>query len=295
MLPFTLRSISDELWGRVDFELIAVNNFCQEAAAQGREEDKGGGQVEGCARFYPWLKPFRYQDKLSHWQAKNFGVQHSTGEFLWFCDAHCMIMRDALVKMYEYYKEHHEELNGTLHLPLSYHILEAHRLIYKLVTDWSRGELHYSFSSYREPEDGLPYKVPCMSTCGMLMTRKLFDELGGWPRELGIYGGGENFLNFTLAVLGKNVHIMPGNHLCHHGDKRGYSWNYDDHTRNRAIANYMVGGVDLARDFIDNRRGSKRVLYRILNDVLDKCRQHRGIIEGKQVITIQDWAKQWGR
>jgi len=297
MSVFTIRSVMEELEGRVDYEILAVDNWCPELEEQikksGAKRDRTGEHLDALQKGYPWLRSLHYEEKLSHWQSKNYAVAHSTGKFLWFCDAHVAVRRDSLFNMYNYYKEHYEELNGTLHLPLSYHIMESHRLIYKLVTALERGEVHYSFTGYRVAEE--PYRVPCMSTCGMMMTRDLFIELGGWPVQLGIYGGGENFINFTLAVLGKTVNIFPGKQLCHHGDKRGYHWNGDDYVRNRTIANYIFGGVDLARRFIDNRKGSKRVLYNILNDVLDTCETHRNLIEEKQVISIEDWIAQQSR
>jgi len=288
---FTIRSIAEELLGRVDFEILAVDNFCETIVKQGKTQDKTYDHLVALQRGYPWLKALKYEDKLSHWQAKNLAVSQSTGKFLWFCDAHCAVRRDSLYKMYSYYKEHYEDLNGTLHLPLSYHILEWRKLLYKLVWEPKVGNIHYSFTAYREGDK--PYRMPCMSTCGMMMTRELYDELGGWPTELGIYGGGENFINFTLAVLGKNINIFPGDQLCHHGDKRGYHWYGDDYARNRCIANYMFGGVDLARTLMDNRRGSRRVLYQIFNNVLDTCEEQRKMIEAKQVMTIEDWAQQW--
>ena len=93
----------------------------------------------------------------------------------------------------------------------------------------------------------------------------------------------------TFDFVGKTVNIFPGKQLCHHGDKRGYSWNGDDYVRNRTIANYLFGGVDLARKFVDNRKGSKRVLYNILDNVLDTCKDHRAFIERNQVMTIEEW------
>lgn len=290
-LVFTVASIAEELRDRVDFEIIAINNWCKELEAQlkaqGKGPDRGLDHLDAVARGQPWLRSLKYEKKLSHWQCKNLGVENSSGKFLWFCDAHCIVSRDALVKMFEYYREHHEELNGTLHLPLTYAILEWRKLIYKLALDLPQGHVHYSFTRYRDAEK--PYKVPCMSTCGMMMTRELFDAVGGWPKELGIYGGGENFMNFTLAVLGKSINIMPGEPLRHHGDKRGYYWNNDDFVRNRCIANYMFGGRDLARKFVDGRKGSPRVLNAIYMDVLDKCEVQREMIKAKQVISIEDW------
>lgn len=284
---FTIQSIAQELRGRVDFEIIAVNNYCDEVKAQGRDEDKGFEAIKACQRGNPWLKVLSYKDKLSHWQAKNMGVQVSSAPVLWFCDAHCIVSRDALFNMFSWYRDNHEALGGTLHLPLTYKILEYHTLIYKLAANLDHGDVHYSFTPFR-PSDA-PYRVPCMSTCGMMMSRALYDEVGGWPIELGIYGGGENFMNFTLAVLGKTVNIFPAGPLFHHGEKRGYHWNGDDYTRNRTIATYIFGGRDLATRFIEHRKGSKEVLRSILDDVLDKARLRRGIIKSMQKISIEDW------
>ena len=284
---FTIQSIAQELRDRVDFEIIAINNYCDEVKAQKREEDKGCEALLASRKGNPWLKVLHYEKKLSHWQAKNLGIRESTGKFLWFCDAHCIVSRDSLFRMFEYYRDHHEELNGTLHLPLTYKILEWHKLIYKLVANLETGEIHYSFTPYR-PADS-PYRVPCMSTCGMMMSREIYDELGGWPTELGIYGGGENFINFTLAVLGKTVNIFPSEPLFHHGEKRGYHWNGDDYTRNRTIATYMFGGEELAARFIANRRGNPAILQNILNDVLERTRPHREMIAAKQKLSIEEW------
>lgn len=284
---FTIQSIAQELRDRVDFEIIAINNYCQEVKDQKREEDKGYEALLASQRGNPWLKVLKYDEKLSHWQAKNLGVRESTGKFLWFCDAHCIVSRDSLFNMFLYYRDHYRDLNGTLHLPLTYKILEWHRLIYKLVANLETGEIHYSFTPYR-PAD-TPYEVPCMSTCGMMMTRELYDYVGGWPVELGIYGGGENFLNFTLAILGKTVNIFPVEPLFHHGEKRGYHWNGDDYTRNRTIASYMFGDEELAARFIAHRRGDRAILQRILNDVLEKTRSHRKMIAAKQKFSINEW------
>lgn len=290
---FTIQSIAQELRDRVDFEIIAINNYCDEVKAQKREEDKGHEALLASRKGNSWLKVLHYEEKLSHWQSKNMGIRESTGKILWFCDAHCIVSRDSLFRMYEYYRDHHEELNGTLHLPLTYKILEWHKLIYKLVANMETAEIAYSFTPYR-PAD-IPYVVPCMSTCGMMMTRELYDYMGGWPTELGIYGGGENFINFTLAVLGKQVNIFPAEPLFHHGEKRGYHWNGDDYTRNRTIASYMFGGKELAARFIAHRRGNPAILQRILNDVLKKTRPHREMIAVKQKLSIEEFIGEYRR
>ncbi|MBU2052599.1 glycosyltransferase [Patescibacteria group bacterium] len=288
---FTIQSIAQELKGRADFEILAVDNYCDDVAAQGRENDKGGDAIAACTKGNPWLKYLKYTEKLSHWQAKNYGVKQAAGDVLWFCDAHCVVSRDSLWPMYEYYKNHHNRLNGTLHLPLTYKILEWHSLIYKLLNEIDHGSLEYRFTPFRPAVS--PYRVPCMSTCGMMMTREIYDKLGGWPAELGIYGGGEHFINFTLAVLGRTVNIFPAGPLFHHGEKRGYEWNYDDYTRNRTIATYVFGGQALAERFIAHRKGDKVVLRGILSDVIIKCAAHRRHIKHLQKMSIEHWLTQF--
>jgi glycosyltransferase involved in cell wall biosynthesis len=289
---FTIQNIAQELRDRVDFEIIAVNNFCDETAAQGREEDAGCALIEASATGNKWLKSIRYTDKLSHWQAKNAAVAASRGKFLYFVDAHCIVGRDSLYEMFQYYHEHHERLNGTIALPLTYKILEWRRLIYKLACEPEHGVYHYSFMSFRPSVS--PYQVPCMSACGVMMTRQLYDEFGGWPVELGIYGGGEHFLNFTLAVLGKTVNIFPTDRpLHHHGEKRGYHWNGDDYTRNRIIATYMFGGAELARKFTATRKGNRQFLDQMVEEVIEKCADHRAMIKRNQVLSIEDWYEKW--
>lgn len=291
---FTIQSVIQELQGLVDFEVIAINNYCEEVEKQGTKEDKGYEAVLACEKINPELKVLHYKNKLSHWQAKNLGVQESTGDFLWFCDAHCMISRRSLFKMFQYYKAYHEEINGSIHLPLTYKLLETRKLIYKLVYNPDIGEIHYSFTSYKNPEF-LPaetfghYQMPCMSTCGMMITKDLYNQLGGWPKELGIYGGGENFSNFTLAVLGKTVNIFCGKPLFHHGEKRGYSYYYDDYTKNRIVATYMFGGEKLARKYTKFRKGNPKVNQIILEGVLANCKAHREHIKKQQIMTIEEW------
>ena len=291
-LLWTVQSVAQDLLGRAEFELIAINNYCEEVKAQDRVEDKGGETIHACQKGHTWLKYLEYKDKLSHWQSKNLGVRSSTGDILWFVDAHCVVSRDALYNMFNYYIDNEEKINGSLHLPLTYKILEWHRLIYKLAGEIEQGNLHYSFTGYRSEEQ--PYEVPCMSTCGMMLSRKVYDELGGWPSELGIYGGGENFINYTLAVLGMKKWIMTGKGtLFHHGEKRGYHWNGDDMIRNRFIANYMFGGDKWLTLMRDNRKGKKIVLQNIYEDVKATCKEHRELIKSKQVILIEDWLRKW--
>ena len=105
---FTIQSIAQSLIGRLDFEILAIDNWCEEVSLQivdgkPRERDKGGDAVAACDRYNPWLRFLKYEDTLSHWQAKNLGVKESTGDVLWFCDSHCIVSRDLVFDMFNYY------------------------------------------------------------------------------------------------------------------------------------------------------------------------------------------------
>lgn len=298
LIASTVANIFEELRDRVDFEIIAIDNWCDQVKKQGRNPDRGHEHMHKVAQGHRWLKVLKYSEKLSHWQAKNLGVRASSGKFLWFCDAHCIVSRDSLVTAFNHYKENYEALNGTLHLPLTYHLLEWRILIYKLVARPEDGFFHYSFDQggYQrraQKSNGATFEVPCMSTCGMLMSREIYDELGGWPEGLGIYGGGENFINFTLAILGRKINIFPGPPLRHHGERRGYSYNWADMQRNRLLATLMFGGVKHMRRFQGKMKGNKVHAQRLADQAVVLGREQRDMIKSKQVIEIDDWVKTW--
>lgn len=314
-IAFTVNNIFCELRDSgIDFEIIVIDNWCSEVGEQviktfthntkenepkeiytKRMKDPGSGYMESITKLHPWLTYIKYDKKLSHWQAKNAGVSIAKGKTLWFCDSHCIISKNSLVDMFNYYVYNYAELNGTLHLPLSY-MLEApgKELVYKLVLDLPKGVVHYSFTRHN-PKGDHYYRVPCMSTCGMMMSRDLYNSLGGWPEELGIYGGGENFINFSLAIMGKNINIFNTKPLYHYAAKRGYNWNHTDFHRNRTIASYMYGDKKLANLYVHNIKGRPEVLDFIYNDITTKisCIKHRLHISKQQKLTIEEWCTKW--
>ncbi len=306
---FTVQSIYNELYNaRFPWEVIIINNYCQEVSQQPigewecpsckskmrkfRTEDKSASKMLSYSKIHFWLTYVEYKEKLSHWQAKNTGVEASSGDVLWFCDAHCSVVPGSLKGMMRVYTENKKQINGSLHLPLTY-ILDRldRRLIYKPVCNPEKGLYHYSFTRYRDAVTF--YKVAAMSTCGMMISREIFDLLGGWPSELGIYGGGENFINYTLAVLGKNKMILPGPPLIHFADKRGYSYNASDYIRNRLIATYLFGGPPLLNLYSQHTKGRPTVIEQYKEDILNKCASHRAHIAKNQKISVTDWYYQF--
>lgn len=293
-IAFTIRSIHESL-ATIEHEVIAIDNLMPKM-----KEDRATKNIQGMANnwenySYPWLKYYRYTDKLSHWNCKNFGMEKASGDFFWFIDGHCIVPRTA-VDAARYYKANYMELCGSLHMPLTYHILEPRQLMYKAVIESGAGDYHYTFHTFskKKYEQFTTVEVPAMSTCGMLIHRTFMEQVGFWPSEMGIYGGGENFMNYTMAVLGLKKHVWVGDSLCHHGDKRGYNWNHYDYQRNKSIAVYMFGGRRVLDLWLDKRaklNGDES--RRVKQEILNLCHEQRQWIEDNQLMEIEEWVSTW--
>ena len=310
---FTLQSVFNEIKD-IDAEVIAIDNFCPEILEQEyetpsnvcsfcfekldvyRTRDCGGFQVKGYSEKITNLKYEVYDKKLSHWNAKNHGVRRSEGSVLLFLDAHVVPSPGSIKLMYDRFVL--ENPNGTYHLPLTYMLDLKKQLKYRLDVDPSRSYFGYSFAGY-EPVQARPEAVACMSTCGMMMTRELFDQMGGWPEELGIYGGGENYMNFVLATMGNSKWVCPVGPLYHLAAPRGYYYNYDDFIRNRAIAMYMTtGSIEEAWNYLKHCQGNNEILRSIYASIFEtgssqySIRKHQEQLKNHQVIDIHTWLDQ---
>jgi len=230
----------------------------------------------------PRVKFFIKDDQLSHWQAKNLGIEKAKGDYLFFVDAHCIINNEALSSLIEVCNE-----TAIAHCVLHY-MLDGRKLIYKPRFE----QFNYRFCN--EPNKSEPYKVPVMSTCGMMCSRSVIDKYGGWNKELGIYGGGEAYINWKLSVCGVDHIIQPKARCWHYAEKRGYSWNYLDYMRNEFIAAYCVGGEKWLGKLIEQRKqkGSDPIDETAM-DVIAKCKDDREFIEKNQVMTFDEYVDNW--
>lgn len=280
-LRFTIQSLYNELSNVGDFEIIVIDNHTEEVTKQGFPHDKTyDAMVKLSESAAPYIVPLRDDANLSHWNAKNKAIDVAKSDLLFFCDAHVMLSPGSLKRMIAFYRDHWQEINGSFHLPLSYlNDKRGNELVYMLVENPDLGLCHYRFTPYvkHAPSNAPYFRVPCMSTCGMMIHKSLLvDIIGKWPTQLGIYGGGENFLNFVQAVLGMTPHVLCGEPLYHYAAPRGYRWNHFDWVRNRLIAIFLAGGEDWAISCTEavsrmGDRGSPRQLYKLLNEVLDNA------------------------
>lgn len=275
---FTVQNLIEELKG-IDAEIITVSNLSTDKSLT----------VLNSSPYTRLgiLKNIKADAKLGHWQAKNAGIDASSGDRLLFIDAHCIVQQGSIRRMLE------TKLEGTLHMNICY-MLDPRKLNYKIC----ESEMGYRFTV--APLDKTEaFQVPVMSTCGMMLERKLIDELGKWNPELGIYGGGENYMMYKIVTCGYKVMVHPKATLYHFADKRGYSWNYDDYVRNQFIAAYCVGDEEWLQKLIDMRcakpNSNKVRINEIANDVRAKCAADRAFIASKQKMTMTEYFSKFNK
>ena len=324
---FTIQAVRDNIGDRLEYEIIYVENgdykpenlqTVTDAANHVIPQGVGANRKDGLwAKFtdeqrlavlqylalwqqvtpqnipnVPNVRYREYRDNLSHWQAKNAGVRLARGDVLLFLDAHVLPSRGSIPSMYQYFMANQEELHGTLHLPVMYmNDKDGRELIYALVYKPKVGEFTYRFTRLKTRD--AVHTVPCMSTCGMMISKHLLKTvLGGWPKTIGIYSGGEQFINGALAVTGHKVNIWPFGRLYHYAYHRLYHFNYDDLTKNRLTAAYVALGEEWMRAYQRNRKGDSSVILGCANHVLRENKEHRALIEASTIITPEEWAAQ---
>jgi glycosyltransferase involved in cell wall biosynthesis len=302
-IRFTLQSLASSLLSSgIEYEIIVINNYCEKVAEQGFPEDKGWDALTSLhqEKRTKGLVLATYTEKLSHWNAKNVGIKLARGDTLFFCDAHVLVGNDTLPRMYEYLHKNTGPLD-TVHLPIRYmNDREDRNLLYRMRVNPGQGLLHYVFHHMKVPENIDRIEVPVMSTCGMMCRRQLMLDLDGWPGELGIYGGGENYINYVLSVLGGRKFIFREvEPIYHFAEKRQYHYEWEDWLRNRLIAIYLAGGTDwvqkCAQGIVFAKKAAPRVVDRLLDEVLSSSRleARRASIAAKSKISLDEWVKSW--
>jgi len=326
---FTTQAIIEELHGWCNYEVILVDNMSHDHL----EIKAGGREYTGYSRNYwenertgrrlnTWfvrkglVKYFQYDEKQGHWNAKNFGIAKSSGKYVFFLDAHCVMKRDSLRHMVAFLDETEGKVLGirdgfpyrvgAVHAYINY-ILDSRCLEYRP----QRKTFGYQFCTHQSEEyfvnsrEGVPrralrfptvpYQVCVMSTCAMMCRRSVLDQLGPWSPELGIYGGGESYINWKQSICGQGHWIVPQAWCWHFADKRGYSWNWTDFTRNSMIAAYVVGGEEFLQEQVDLRlkKSSPEVLESLAQDVREKCGPDRRNVENRQMVSFDRYMKYW--
>ena len=301
-LLFTLQALECELSaGEIDYEILLINNAPNTQSDYAElDTSKYVMMIQDRA---PHIKQLEFLDKMSHWGAKNLGIDKAAGDALLFLDAHVVPSRGIITGMYRYYTTYSTFSRHTsLHLPISY-MLRNEPLIYALDVDLSIGKIDYHFTPMNY---GLFQKkvieVPCMSTCGMMIRKNIMVELlQKWPAELGQYSGGEQYFNFVGALLGLKKYVFRGEALHHYAAPRSYALDNYDVYRNRAIAVYLLGDEEIFINYtnglknLERGRISPRLIRRIQNEIpnIDTLNKLKHYVDTNKLIDIRSWIDEW--
>lgn len=336
---FTTQAMIEELDGFCKYEIILVDNMSHDhlITKSGSREyptysrdfffhPPKGATAEQVADQKTWqkigtmffrkgiVKYFTYDLKQGHWNAKNHGIQNSTGKYILFLDAHCIMKRDSVRRMVQFLrdwegKEYDHPMTpgkkwrvGGVHSFINY-ILDSRCLEYKP----QKKSFGYQFCTHQQEEylddkgqrqlrfPTKSYQVCVMSTCGMMCPRNVIDELGAWHPELGIYGGGESYMNWKQSTCGYGHFIHPEAWCWHHADKRGYCYNHSDFVRNSFIAAYVVGGEKFLQQQVEARKVKERpaVIEALADDVRNKCKTEMEFIQSRQVVDFETYIDWW--
>lgn len=304
-VKYTLQALTNEL-ERIKYEIIFVNNWIENVEMRVGAKDASGPYLQGLIddEKVPELRLLSYTEKLSHWNAKNEGIKEAKGKYLFFCDAHVMFEPRSLQRIFFYYIRNEGKLNGSLHLPICY-MNDQRRLIYRAVYNYDLGLLHYRFQTFekewfpKEPSGAQHVQVAAMSSCGMLISKELMEsKLLGWPHSLGIYGGGENYMNYVSQLLGLNVNVFVNGSLYHDARPRDYYMQGEDWLKNRMIAAYCVGGEEFLFNCTEGMASEKRASYRKLRKMKAELLNNSDLITRRKLLQgnlmlIPEWAEKW--
>jgi glycosyltransferase involved in cell wall biosynthesis len=234
-----------------DYEIVAVLNQCEPEEA------------EKLKRFWPAqtgrLKVIQYDERPSCWQARNEGAKEAIGDYILFLDSHVIAKHGHFRRGVEY----HRGWRGILHFGVNYWLDHPNRTLYQYT--WQPWKFWGSYSRrLPEPPD---YRILMSGSAAVLIDRDVFWELGGFHPALGIYGGGEPYLDLKTWMWGYEVRCNPAFQFYHLAERRGYSWNNDDLWQNFMVAAYALGGEQalepLYQHYIKRCKGVERYLERL--------------------------------
>ena len=249
-LLWTLQGLQLELSG-TDSEVIVVLNQCDQS------------ETERLSKFWPaktgWLKILQYDEKPSCWQARNAGAERAEGKYLLFLDSHVMPKPGAFVGALEY----HRCFTGVLHFGVNYWLEHPVRTLYQY--KWQPHKFWGSWT--RRKPDSPDYRILMSGMTGAMVDKMAFENIGGFHPALGIYGGGEPYLDLKSQMFGYEARCNPAFQMYHLTERRGYAWNNDDLWRNFMIAAWALGGeyalAPLYANYVRCSKGVPRYLERL--------------------------------
>ena len=184
-----LKSIQHSRLSGCEMEVIVWDNYVS------TEEQRALQQV--CHR-YPFARLVLSEENLGFAAGNNGAVRHSTGEYLFFINPDCLVTDDV----YDGYQQAIASGYDVAMFPMVDEHGQGVKFLFK-----------YPFMSY------FLRKSPARWGTGanLLMTRRIFSEIGGWPEDYFMYSE-DTDMHYRLKNQNIPVHVLDGVRLKHIGN-----------------------------------------------------------------------------
>jgi glycosyltransferase involved in cell wall biosynthesis len=251
---FTLQAIWDQLEDApFTWETILVDNLSDDKTGTFAEKRYWGQRGKH--------KVIRYDKEGSCWQARNAGISVAEGRLIFLFDAHVIVSPTLFVDQIEFFRAHPSA--AICYTPVVWMGDSKHHRAYGYSLgppDEPARHMHTKFwgswTKHRVSEE--PYRIPMSGTAGIALRREFLDDIGNWPAELSVYGGGEQWISLGCWMLGYEAWVHPGTYVYHFADYRKYKDNGGDKSTNDAhffnvcLVAYALGGEKWWRARVDH-------------------------------------------
>lgn len=240
---FTLQRIWDELEGSgLDWETILVDNLSEDKTSK--------FLVNRMWHSVGRHKIVEYKERGSCWGARNAGLSVAEGRFIFLFDAHVLVSSAIFDRQLECFNAHPSAT--ILYTPVVWMADSRKHTAYGYNLGKNNGHMRTKFwgswTKQKRSED--PYRIPMSGTAGIAIRREFLERIGGWPKGMSVYGGGEQWISLLCWMLGGECWIDPRTYLYHLADSRKYSHDgngkstSDGHFFNKCLVAYALGGED---------------------------------------------------
>lgn len=283
-LYYTIRAVMIQLEGKLEYEIILVDNNIE-------EKERHTKNLEKIFKDDNRFKFIHYSNKLSHSNSLRVGIDKAEADIIFQLDAHVLFEDEAIISMYNDYTK--RDINTcSMNLLQDMKLRKNnHEWIFAPNFNFDSDNAWYGWKYLDIEEFNIshPFRAPACSACGLMVSKHLIKNiLKNYPKEIGNYYGEEQFFAFSMAVLGKNILYYPKK-LYHFSLTKYYAPRKRDIMNNTAIGIFIATGERHLKNFLFSQKikHKKDMRKEIIN--AEENIKHRQHIEKQQVWDLDEW------
>ena len=211
-----LRSVYEQTSG-IDFEVIVADNA------------SGDGSADAIATDFPQARLIRLEENIGFARANNLAARQAQGEYVLLLNPDTVILDQAITKALQFIRSHSDVgivggrtfyADGTL----NYTSCHGRPTIWSLTCMGLGLASLFRRSRVFNPESlgawrrDTPRVVDAVTGCFLMISRQLWQRLGGFDESFFMYGE-ETDLCLRARAAGARCMICPDAKLIHHGGR----------------------------------------------------------------------------